>query len=163
MNWIYELPFGRGQAFLGNVGGVLNQLVGGWECHGTARLQSGSPNDLGNIQLVGMTRSDLQKAMSVRFDDANKIAYYLPQDIIDNTIRANNVSATSATGYGALGAPTGRYIAPASTAACVEGFTAQCGTSHLMLYGPRFTRFDLSAVKNSRSPSASISSSAPSS
>jgi hypothetical protein len=147
MNWIYELPIGRGQALLGNAGGILNQFVGGWEFHGTARLQSGSPNDLGNVQLVGMTRGDLQNAMSVRFDDAGKVAYYLPQDIIDNTIRANNVSATSATGYGALGAPTGRYIAPASTAACIEGFAAQCGTSHLMLYGPRFTRFDLSAVK----------------
>jgi hypothetical protein len=147
MNWIYELPFGRGQALLGNAGGIVNQLVGGWEFHGTARLQSGSPNGLGNVQLVGMTRNDLQEAVNMRFDDANKIAYFLPQDIVDNTIRANNVSATSATGYGALGVPTGRYIAPASGKNCIEGYAAQCGTSHLMIYGPRFTRFDLSAVK----------------
>jgi hypothetical protein len=104
----------------------------------------------GNVTLVGMTRKDLQKAIKVRFDNNAKISYFLPQDIIDNTIRANNVSATSATGYGALGAPTGRYIAPASTAACAETFGAQCGTNHLMVYGPSFTRFDLSAVKKFR-------------
>lgn len=146
-NWIYELPIGRGKMLFGNAGGVMDRVVGGWEFHGTARVQSGSPNDFGNVTLVGMTRNDLQKALKIRFDDANKIVYYLPQDIIDNTIKANNVSATSATGYGALGAPTGRYIAPASTAACVEGYGGQCGTNHLILYGPKFARFDLSAVK----------------
>src|SRR5262249_13730900 len=122
-------------------------IVGGWEFHGTARLQSGSPNDFGNVQLVGMTRNDLQKVIKVRFDDANKITYYLPQDIIDNTIRAFNFSATSTTGYGSLGGPTGRYMAPASNQSCVEGFIGQCGTNHLVVYGPKFTRFDLSAVK----------------
>ena len=37
---------------------------------------------------------------------ATKIVYTLPQDIIDNTIKAFSTSATSATGYGALGPPT---------------------------------------------------------
>jgi hypothetical protein len=146
-NWIYELPIGRGHAIWGDAGGVADQIVGGWAFHGTARIQSGSPNDFGNVTLVGMTRKDLQNSIKVRKDDALRITYYLPQDIIDNTIRAFNVSATSATGYGTLGAPTGRYMAPASTAACVETYGAQCGTNHLMVYGPMFTRFDLSAVK----------------
>jgi hypothetical protein len=74
----------------------------------------------------------------------------LPQDIIDNTIRAFNVSATSATGYSSQGAPTGRYIAPASNANCIESFGGQCGTTNLILYGPSFTRFDLSAIKKFR-------------
>jgi hypothetical protein len=149
-NWIYELPVGKGKALLGNAGGVLDRVVGGWEFHGTARLQSGSPNDFGNVQLVGMTRNDLQKVVKVRFDNANKITYYLPQDIIDNTIKAFNFSATSATGFSSLGAPTGRYMTPASNQNCIEGFAAQCGTNHLVVYGPKFTRFDMSAVKKFR-------------
>ena len=44
----------------------------------------------------------------------------LPQDIIDNTVKAFSVSATSASGYGKLGAPTGRYLAPANGPDCIE-------------------------------------------
>ena len=53
----------------------------------------------------------------------------LPQDIIDNTVKAFSVSATSATGYGAQGAPSGRYFAPANGPDCIEvaaGF-GDCG------------------------------------
>lgn len=149
-DWIYELPFGRGKWLAGAAGPWLDRLVGGWAWNGTARIQSGSPNDFGNVQLVGMTRNDLQKAMKIRFDDAKKIVYFLPQDIIDNTIRAFGVSATSATGYGASGPPTGPHIAPASGANCAETFAAQCGANHLMIYGPKFTRFDMSVIKKVR-------------
>jgi hypothetical protein len=32
---IYELPFGRGKRFLGNVGRAADMLLGGWQCdHG---------------------------------------------------------------------------------------------------------------------------------
>ncbi|MDX2030095.1 MAG: TonB-dependent receptor [Blastocatellia bacterium] len=150
VNWIYELPFGRNQLIGGNAGAVLDRMIGGWEFHGAARLQSGTPFNIGNVQLVGMTRSDLQKAVKIRFDDAGRVAYFLPQDIIDNTRRAFNVSATSASGYSTLGAPTGRYIAPASSRGCIEAFTGQCGTTKTVLYGPRFDRYDLSVVKKTR-------------
>src|SRR5215475_9221314 len=97
-----------------------------------------------------MTRNELQNAVGMRFNDGAKIAYYLPQDIVDNTIRAYNTSATSANGYGSLGAPSGRYVAPAGAPGCVEAYTGQCGSTRLMLYGPHFTRFDMSAVKKTR-------------
>ncbi len=144
-NWIYDLPFGRGQAFGSGISRLADLAIGGWEFHGTARIQSGSPNNFGNVQLVGMTRNDLQKALKIRKEAS--VVYYLSQDIIDNTIKAFSVSATSADGYSALGAPTGRYIAPASNASCIESFGGQCGTTNLVLYGPNFTRFDLSVVK----------------
>ncbi len=105
---------------------------------------------MGNVRLVGMTRNDLQKEVKMRFNDAARIAYFLPQDIIDNTIKAFNVSATTANGYGALGAPSGRYFAPASGGSCIEAFTGQCGTTNLVLYGPRFARYDLSIVKKTK-------------
>ncbi|HMX24187.1 MAG TPA: hypothetical protein PKC13_01080, partial [Blastocatellia bacterium] len=150
VNWIYELPFGRNKMFGSGVGAGLDRLVGGWEFHGAARVQSGTPYNFGNVQLVGLTRSELQKAAKIRFDDAGKIVYHLPQDIIDNTRRAFNVSATSADGYSTLGAPTGRYIAPASSGGCIESFTGQCGTTNLILYGPNFARYDLSIVKKTK-------------
>jgi hypothetical protein len=125
-------------------------LVGGWEFAGTARIQSGTPINLGNVRLVGMSRTDLQKALKLRFDDANKVIYSLPQDIIDNTIKAFNTSATSTTGYGDNGAPNGRYIAPANSATCIEVIGGDCGGTRVLIYAPRFTRIDLSAVKRTR-------------
>jgi hypothetical protein len=75
--------------------------------------------------------------------------YMLPQDIIDNTIAAFDVSATSPTGYGSRGAPQGRYLAPANGTDCIEiapGY-GDCGINSLVVRGPRLVRFDLSAVK----------------
>jgi TonB-dependent receptor-like protein len=164
INWVYELPFGRSQLIGGGVGAGLDRLIGGWEFHGAARLQSGSPFDFGNVQLVGMTRDELQDMVKIRqgvvadlngkpkLTDGKLVpaTYYLPHDVIANTIRAFNVSATSATGYGNDGAPAGRYIAPASRGNCIEAFVGQCGASRLVLYGPRFDRYDLSVVKKMR-------------
>jgi hypothetical protein len=33
-NWLMDLPFGKGRPLLGNAGGVLNQVVGGWQVAG---------------------------------------------------------------------------------------------------------------------------------
>jgi hypothetical protein len=150
MNWIYELPFGHGKPFLTGAHGVLDKVVAGWSINGTGRVQSGSAVSFGNVRLVGMTRNELQQALGMRFNDGAKIAYYLPQDIIDNTIRAFNTSATSANGYGSQGAPSGRYVAPANGPNCIEVYNGQCGGTSLILYGPHFTRFDISAVKKTR-------------
>jgi Carboxypeptidase regulatory-like domain len=147
-NWIYELPFGRGKWLLEGANGLTNHLVGGWEWHGTARVQSGRPFALGNVQLVGMDVKELQQAVDAR-KQPNRTVTFLPDDIILNTRRAFSVSATGA-GFGALGAPTGRYIAPANSNGCVQAFTGQCGFANLILEGPRFVRFDMSLVKKIR-------------
>jgi hypothetical protein len=147
-NWIYELPFGRGKWLLDNAHGLTNHLVGGWEVHGTARIQSGRPFALGNVQLVGMDVKELQQAVDAR-RQPNRTVTFLPDDIILNTRRAFSVSATGA-GFGALGAPTGRYIAPANSNGCIEAFPGGCGFANLVLEGPRFVRFDMSLVKKFR-------------
>jgi hypothetical protein len=151
-NWVYELPFGQGRRFGGNVGAWMNRLIGGWSVDGIARIQSGRMLDFGNVRLVGMTREELQDAFKLRFDHANKVIFMLPQDIIDNTVKAFSTSATSPTGYGSLGPPEGRYIAPANGPDCIEvaeGF-GDCGGNSLIVTGPRLVRFDLSAVKRIR-------------
>jgi hypothetical protein len=150
INWIYELPFGAGKTFFNTAHGIPGKIAEGWEVNGVARLQTGPMFNLGNIRLVGMTRSDLQDALQLRFDDARKILYLLPQDIIDNTVRANNVSATTSTGYGSRGVPVGRYIAPANSAGCIELFTGDCGGTAVILRGRPFTRVDLSLIKKTR-------------
>jgi hypothetical protein len=149
INWIYELPFGRGKWLLGNANGLVERLAGGWEFHGTSRIQSGRPFQFGAVQLVGMTRADLQDLIQIR-KNANQTVTFLPDDVILNTRRAFNVSATSATGFSSLGVPEGRYLAPANSGGCVQAFTGQCGFSNLIVEGPKFVRFDLSVVKKVR-------------
>ena len=148
VNWIYELPVGRGRHWLGGANGLVDRVLGGWEVHGTARVQSGRAFRLGNVQLVGMTREDLQNSIEIRKNTST--VTFLPDDIIQNTIRAFNTSATSATGYSALGAPTGRFIAPPGFGNCVNDYPGKCGFSDLVLHGPRFVRVDMSVVKKIR-------------
>jgi hypothetical protein len=75
------------------------------------------------------------------------MVYMLPQDIIDNTIKAFNVSATSATGYGSAGAPTGRYIAPANGPSCIQVKTGDCAPLQTLVFAPTWSRFDVSLAK----------------
>ncbi|MBI3681211.1 MAG: TonB-dependent receptor [Acidobacteria bacterium] len=46
MNYIYELPFGRGKPFLSGSRGLVSGLVGGWTVTGITTLQKGRPLDL---------------------------------------------------------------------------------------------------------------------
>ena len=166
-NWIYELPFGNGRHFLGSSNGWVDRLVGGWEFDGIARIQSGSMVDFGNVRLVGMSVDDLRKAYKIYEYAATGLnssalpnIYLLPQDILENTVKAFSTSATSTTGYGSLGAPTGRYLAPANGPDCIETTNGtpvgnqpgagQCGARSVTLTGPMYSRWDISAVKRTR-------------
>jgi len=40
---VYRLPIGRGQRFLGNIGGLADRVVGGWEASTVFRANSGIP------------------------------------------------------------------------------------------------------------------------
>jgi hypothetical protein len=143
----YELPFGRGKRFGSDANGWLDGAVGGWSLNLTGRVQSGSLLNFGNVRVVGMSIDELEDAFKIRVDPATKIVYTLPQDIIDNTIRAFSTSATSATGYGALGAPSGRYLAPANGPDCIQEARGDCAPSDVFVEGPVFTRFDLNLKK----------------
>ena len=119
-NWVWDLPFGRGRHWATNVSGFVDRLVGGWSFDGIARVQSGRLVDFGNVRLVGMTNEEFSDEFKLRFDDAGRVVYNLPQDIIDNSVKAHAVSATTLSGYGDLGPPTGRYLAPANGPDCIE-------------------------------------------
>jgi hypothetical protein len=153
VNFVYELPFGSGREFFGSAHGVVDRLIGGWQFEGAGRWQSGAPLDFGNVQLVGMTPDQLRSQIGLRFDDANREVFYEPAAIINNTIAAYNVSATTSTGYStSYGVPTGAYIAPANqnSNGCITVVTGDCAGRDLFIRGPRFQRFDLSVVKRIR-------------
>ena len=98
-----------------------------------------------------MSEDEFKKSVDLRVA-ANGQLFILPDDIIQNTVRAFQTSATSATGYSALGAPTGRYLAPANGPDCIEtspGY-GDCGIRRLVANAPGLLRFDLSAVKRVR-------------
>jgi hypothetical protein len=158
VNWIYELPFGKNHSFLDHANGFVDKLVGGWEFHGTARVQSGSPFNLGNVQLVGMSLKELQHKVEIYKLPTGEV-YFFPQDLVLNTQRAFNQVvpglATSGNpfapqGYSSRGVPTGQYIAPAGSNGCLPVYTGACGYRNVVLYGPKFNRWDLSFVKKTR-------------
>jgi len=152
MNWVYEVPVGRGKRFGSNMNAWIDGALGGWEFDGTGRFQVRDLS-MSGVRLVGMTLDDLRKMyhVDIRNDAVTglRTPYMLPDDVIQNTRRAFNVSATSATGYStSLGAPEGRYIAPASYPGCVQDFPTDCGTVRQMfLRGPWFGRVDFTFRK----------------
>lgn len=154
----WDLPFGKGRSFLNSSNWLSNAVFGGWSIVPTVRWQSGSPILMENINLVGMTGQDLQKAVGVyKNQTINGVVVpvsYLPKEIIENTIRAFTFatpSATNTTGYSpVLGAPTGRFIAPAGYGNCRQSAPGQCGYRKFVLYGPDFFKLDSSVIKRVR-------------
>src|SRR5262249_50856135 len=74
--WTYDLPFGKGRAFLSN-SDILDRVVGGWTLGGRETIASGNPlllnggrntvNNLSQSGVVfsgGFTAEQLQKALS---------------------------------------------------------------------------------------------------
>lgn len=148
-NWVYELPFGNGKRWASG-SAVLDRIVGGWSFDGNARIQTGQILSFGNVRLIGMSDDQLRSEFTIRKDDANRIVYILPQDVIDNTIKAFSTSATSPTGYGSLGPPSGRYFAPANGADCIQVIPGDCAPREHFVTGPSFVRVDLAASKRIR-------------
>jgi hypothetical protein len=148
-NWTLEVPVGKDRKFGADMNGFFDAIVGGWSVDGVGRVQTGEVLDFGNVRLVGMTQKDLQKEIKVQGGAGGQI-FILPADILDNTVKAFNVSATSASGYGTGGAPTGRYLAPANGPDCIETAAAygDCGLRSLTVNGPKLVRFDIGISKN---------------
>jgi hypothetical protein len=154
LNWVYELPFGQGKPLGSNAGSVLNGFIGDWSFMGVARFASGRLIDFGNVRLVGFSEKDLRNMLELRMTkDANNpfrtLVWYLPQEIIDNTVKAFNVTASG--GY-SEGTPTGKYFAPANSPSCLEtvsGF-GDCGARSVIVTGPMVIRWDMTLAKRIR-------------
>src|SRR5262249_55473177 len=127
--WTYQVPVGRGRRYGSNMGAIANGFLGGWEWSGTSRIQQNIVRYRGTI--VGMTAQEVQDSFKIRFaTDATTgrtVVFSMPQAIIDETKKAYDTSATSATGYGSNGPPSGKYLAPAGGPNCFYLYFGDCG------------------------------------
>lgn len=153
LNWVYEVPVGRGRRFGTDMNGVVDAIVGNWEFSGNTRLQS-QRYQLRGVKLEGMSVEEFQKVFKIRIVQhpttglVGAQVFSMPQDIIDNTRAAFNTDPTTSTGYSlALGVPTGRYVRPASDASCIYLYRGDCNTPDIDLNGPLFARVDLRIKK----------------
>jgi hypothetical protein len=60
LNWIYDLPFGRGRRFGGGASGLVNQLIGDWSIAGLTRWTSGFPFNVANCRSCWATNWNVQ-------------------------------------------------------------------------------------------------------
>ena len=148
---IFIVAFGSMFRFGGDSGRFTNALIGGWSVSGVGRVQT-TVQDLGNVRLVGMSGDDLQDVYKFyrKENAATGIdeIWMLPDDIILNTRRAFSTINTTLDGYSAsLGAPEGRYIAPANSASCIQVKAGDCAPRSVLLLAPWFKRFDFGVAK----------------
>jgi hypothetical protein len=148
--WDWRIPVGRGERFGQNMPSILQGILAGWEFTGASRIQA-RMIDFGNVRLVGMSASDLQRIyrfdLRINPDNGLETPFMLPADVILNTRRAFSISTTSPTGYSDLGVPEGRYIAPPNSADCVQMKAGDCAPRTLLIRAPWFTRFDIGVTK----------------
>jgi hypothetical protein len=64
MSGIYELPFGKGKAFGGNMPTVLNAALGGWSVNGIFTYQSGEPFSIKSGVLTHNSASQSRVALA---------------------------------------------------------------------------------------------------
>jgi hypothetical protein len=154
----YDVPLGRGRALFGDMNRWADAFIGGWTILPTLRWQSGSPISFGQVQLVGMTKKELQKAIGVYKNTmlpgaTREVVTFLPTDIIVNTQLAFDINVANTNtngGYGTTfgsGGPQGRYIAPVGSGNCVSRYAGECGFNNLILYGPHFFKLDAAIMK----------------
>jgi hypothetical protein len=78
--FLYELPFGKGQAFL-NSNGLLSQLVGGWELSGVTLFQSGPFMSIATLDDPSGTGFNIFNANGGRADTVPGVSPYAGQSI----------------------------------------------------------------------------------
>jgi len=150
--WDWTIPVGRGQRFGTNWNPLMDGVLGGWSFKGVGRFQARAI-DFGNVRLVGMTKNELQAMWKHRrvtdplINSGLESIFMLPDDVILNTRRAFTISSTTLDGYGALGAPTGRHIAPANYDGCIQIKAGDCAPRTLILRAPWFAKVDVGLSK----------------
>jgi hypothetical protein len=83
---IYELPFGRGKSYLGNIGRAADLLVGGWEWNSAITVGSGLPwtpsyNECNADRDTGPCRPNLTGSFNVGIHGSgNNVTYFTPVD-----------------------------------------------------------------------------------
>ena len=160
--WTWDTPVGRGKRFGTNMNPWLNGVVGGWVFSGSGRIYAPMFR-VSDTLIVGMTKKeagDLFKETIIDTRTGAIRAWSMPQDVIDNTIKAYSTDPRLPEYY-AQGAPTGRYFAPASRpagpndAGCVRLFPQDCAPD-MFFTGKWFGEFDVKLAKKFFLPGRAI-------
>jgi hypothetical protein len=104
---IYQLPFGKGKAYLSNANGFINTLAGNWNVGSIITLDSGRPfsvsagGDIANVgggsqraQVVGNPKSGFQQS---RLEWFNTAAFKIPASYTFGNEGRNNLSGAAVT------------------------------------------------------------------
>ena len=116
---LYTLPFGKGHKFL-NHGGIVNQVVGGWQVSTIATLQNGLPIDTASWDSAGTSFNPNSNRINC-VADVNQV---LPNPTANN------------------------YLNPAAFTNTVAGQFGNCARNNLR--GPRQVNIDFSTIKDFR-------------
>jgi hypothetical protein len=116
---LYALPFGKGKKFLDR-GGVLNQVIGGWQLSTIATIQSGIPLDTTSWDSAGTSFVPA----STRLNCTAGVNPVLPNPTAD------------------------AYLNPAAFSNSIAGQYGNCARNHLL--SPRQVNFDFSTIKDFR-------------
>ena len=119
---LYELPFGRGKRFGGNVSRGLDYAIGGWQLNGILQVQGGQPFSVTVDGNPSSTRADLTGSFSV---NPGNITHYINETFTGST-------------------PTGPFTIPAATGGV---FNAPGTSGRNILRGPGFASVDFAIFK----------------
>ncbi len=164
MNGVYELPMGKGKAFLGNVNSVLNHIIGGWQASGIYTWQSGTPITIGTnlsvsrgtfnrsarssamTAVTNLTMADLERFVGVMrdpkytTDPKSNTMYWINPSVINpltgRAVGSDNIGNTAATNF------TQVFFNPGA---------GQIGNLGLLAFsGPAYQSLDLGFGKNDK-------------
>jgi hypothetical protein len=144
---IYKLPFGKGQTFLGNSRGIVNQLVSGFEFSPTFVYQSGLPFTLSDSGCGNLTPGDVPCEVN---GSPSKLKHQFtgyaggPNGVkmFNDVVKAGNLPGTT-TAIDLCNTPTpaaGGFTCPALDTIGNSGRNTS--------FGPNFFNSDMSAMKN---------------
>jgi len=133
LNYSYLLPFGKGQAFLGSAGNLVDKIVSGWQISGISTFQSGQPFNVyytapGSYTLNNVTYKNL---VSGRASIVPGVALYPAHKTIGAKGQWFNPAA---------------FTAPTNAAGIPGGAYGNSGYD--MLRGPGFQDWDMNLEKN---------------
>jgi hypothetical protein len=109
VSYTYDLPVGKGQSYLSNIGPALNQLLGGWSLSGIVTYQSGLPFSVTDSTSGGIFGTTLGTAQFLCTNAhqayttgslTDRLAHYLNPACFATAPPAANSAGAGATGWG---------------------------------------------------------------
>jgi hypothetical protein len=150
-NFLYPLPFGRGQLIGRDVPSIVDKFIGGWSFQGLTRVSAGAPFTVGSVRfttamlenftasLQNMTAKELQANIG-RYHTANGIFWINPDSGLINPTTGAAVICTA-------GQTTPCFSHP--------GLMEAGNTGFLAFDSPWFWNQDVSVIKRTPLPSIS--------